>query len=356
MYFKKKKVLILIIAFFSLESWAQGHGLCSEAAGYRRVLYELDGDESFPELIAKLENNEELSQEELNHYYETYDRVMQDGIVRIKKALEALSLCDGKLYLCGDMTLAMDYFAGKEGLPPDTAAARGASSKSAAARTSSGRYTMDVVSTWLFNSKSVEINGVRLDREVEDLFRNKGYNWFADTSYEKIEKALQKELSDEAYALIFKQSEVKDIATVQTYLNGLDVGEVGRIRLSYKVETSPDLFGESKGHIAFIQRISDDTFFVFDPAGNPGTSILKNNAQLFEDVLKQNLIDAYQYYLAKYKRALKLPTDGPPPTIASRLQTLSKLEEQIFDIFGVIELKDAQTIEFNSYKVLLQKS
>jgi hypothetical protein len=340
-----------------LEGWAQGHGLCSEAAGYRRVLYELDGDESFSELKTKLENNEELSPEELNYYYETYDRVMQDGIVKIKKALKALSLCDGKLYLCGDMTQAMDYFAGEEGLPPDSAAARGASSKSAAARTSSsGRYNIDVVSTWIFDGKSVEINGVRLDKKVEELVREKGYIWFADSPNELIETTLKAELTEEESALIFENSEITDMATARTYLNGLDVGEVGRIKLSCKIETSPGLSGESRGHIIFVQRISDDTFFVFDPAGRPGTILIKSDSQAFESALKQNLINTYQSYLAKYTRALNLPADGPPPTIASRSQILQKLEKQIYTIFGVIELKDAQTIEFDSYSVFLQKS
>ena len=348
--------MILIIAFFSLEGWAQGHGLCSEAAGYRRVLYELDGDESFSELKAKLENNEELSPDELNHYYETYDRVMQDGIVRIKKALKTQSLCDGKLYLCADMTLAMDYFAGEEGLAPRAAAARGTSSKSVAVRASVGRYTADVVSTWILDGKSVEINGVRLDRKVEDLVRERGNKWFAENPNELIETTLKAELTEEESALIFGNSEVTDMVTAQTYLNGLDVGGVGRIKLSYKVETTPGLVGESRGHIVFVQRISEDTFFVFDPAGSPGARLIKSDPQAFESALQQNLIDAYQFYLATYKRALKLPTDGPPPTIAARLQILQKLEKQIYDIFGVIELKDAQTIEFNSYKIFLQKS
>jgi len=234
-------------------------------------------------------------------------------------------------------------------LPIDTSVARAVSSKSAVVRARGGRPTADHVFAWVLDGKSVLINGEEVSQQTKSVIRRLGFRWFSDNSYENI---MSIEIEKSQFDLLFLRSEINDISTAKDFLKEMNVGEIGRIRFEFLIEAGDNVVGSNKGHILFLQRISDESILVYDPA--LGVYYMDSDATAVETKLKEALEVSCKSYLDKYKRALKLPTDGPLITLSKRAQIISNLEKQINQIFGVTDLSDFK-VRLEAYTVMIRK-
>lgn len=72
MSFITKSLILIVTVFVHLEGWAfvQGHGLCTNSAGFRKALSILNQDEDLSYIAKRIRANNTLNEEELNFFIE----------------------------------------------------------------------------------------------------------------------------------------------------------------------------------------------------------------------------------------------------------------------------------------------
>ena len=348
MYFRNKKVLILIIAFFSLEGWAQEHGLCSSSAGFRKALHILEQDEDLSYIAEKIRANSELDADEMDFFHAAYDTGVSEAAAEIKSAMR-LQLT--KRAGCVDHAFAMRFML-EDDLTAEQAVKRAISSRPLEARTkSTARKMYDLpVSMILDGKENVRINGVLLSGKTRRIIRELGKEYFATTKRSTIFNELKNQLDLDQYNLLIKKEVTKGTYTTYSTFKDMEVGEFRTLFYDYRPLLEKYGGLNNTGHAVLVQRISPEQLILYNPYKSQVDLIpVLDQPWEFEDALIKTDSNMYEKDVRNINRAYHAP-EGTLEAQQKRLVRIDSAIRVFEENFGALpeEIKNAiKTGNFN---------
>ena len=344
-----KSLVMIITVFFSLEGWAQGHGLCSNSAGFRKALYILEQDEDLSYIAEKIRTNSELDADEMDFFHVAYDTGVSEAAAKIKSATRLRFANNSG---CLDYSLAMRYML-EDDLTAEQAVKRAISSRPLEVRTEpvGERFAYEVpISMILDGKENVRLNGVLLSGKTRRIIRELGREYFALKEDEAIYYELKKLLDPEQSALL-GQEITKGTYTTYSTFKDMEVGEVRTLTYIYRPLLKEYGALDNRGHAVLVQRISPEKLILYNPSKSTVDLIpVLDQPWEFEDALNNTVMNVYKSDVRNIRRAYHALGD----TLEAQQKRLVRIDSaiRVFEgNFGDLpeEIKNAiRTGNFNS--------
>ena len=301
MRFTIKSLFLIITVCAFLEGWAEGHGLCSSSAGFRKALHILEQDEDLSYIAEKIRAHEALDADEIDFFYGAYKIGIEKDAVLLTKEFSEFGIQLSTV----DKVLAMRYIL-EEGVSPSEAVDRAVYSR-AARYASTSRPPADVaIASILEGKNAVYIGGKRMSDSTLLIIRAYGKQYFARTGSIAIRGELIRYLAPDQYEALFN-SPTESLQSIYNKFNQFNVGDVEIVFYRYKPVLLQDEF-ETAGQSVLVQRISNDKMLLFNPIESTVHIFdIKNTPLSFERALQTDIIHVFNENMNAIVRAYYLP-------------------------------------------------
>ena len=322
---------------------AQGHGLCSNAGGFRLAKQFIENDalisEEAPNLAQKLASGEELIPVEWDYFKLAYEQVAIDSLHEIDENFtainRALKKTDRINLVCSDLTEALDAVLTGSVNPADAAeqafnsteyTVRGAE-QAASARGTDKTLDNLLINNVLNNYEDCRINGELLTDETHTILHKNSVKVSSLNGDQLVE------FINDNIPLVDRikiNRELSPSATYESFSN-LKVGDGGIASIN---EPAFHFEGTEQtetyaGHVIYFQRISPKDLFLFDTIKEQGVFIkLDSELEKFSTFLSNDTETLYREMIAELEKIKALPEDTPHLGIK-----IEKQIEAIQDIF-----------------------